>query len=150
MLKTKFWRSLYNTELKNATRVHFESIDSFELLRRKVRAEEYEMAINKTATEKSLKAEEKTQSSASSTVKVNSINKVEAQQQSIQQDQNTKLLKDLMKRLESLESRMSNAYQYRPRNRWSQSQWKSKKEEPNKAPVSKQPEPEKKQAPLNR
>ncbi|MEW8088043.1 MAG: hypothetical protein AB2784_00295 [Candidatus Thiodiazotropha endolucinida] len=59
MLKTKFWRSLYNTELKNATRVHFESIDSFELLRRKVRAEEYEMAINKTATEKSLKAEDK-------------------------------------------------------------------------------------------
>lgn len=93
MLKTKFWRSLYNTELKNATRVHFESIDSFEMLRRKVRAEEYEMAINKTATEKSLKAEEKIQLPTSSTVKLNATNKVEAQQQSIQQDQNTKLLK---------------------------------------------------------
>ena len=150
MLKTKFWRSLYNTELKNATRVHFESIDSFELLRRKVRAEEYEMAINKTATEKSLKAEDKNQSSTSSTLKLTSSNKVEAQQQLVQQDQNTKLLKDLMKRLESLESKMSNTYQYRPRNRWNQGQWKSKKEGPNKDPVPKQPEPEKKQAPLNR
>lgn len=120
------------------------------MLRRKVRAEEYEMAINKTATEKSLKAEEKIQLPTSSTVKLNATNKVEAQQQSIQQDQDTKLLKDLMKRLESLESKMSNTYQYRPRNRWSQSQWKSKKEEPNKAPVPKQPEPEKKQPPLNR
>ena len=52
MLKTKFWRALYSTELKNATRVHFESIESFELLRRKVRAEEYEMATNKSATNK--------------------------------------------------------------------------------------------------
>ena len=150
MLKTKFWRSLYNTELKNATRVHFESIDSFELLRRKVRAEEYEMAINKIATEKSLKAEDKNQSSTSSTLKLTPSNKVEAQQQLVQQDQNTKLLKDLMKRLESLESKMSNTYQYRPRNRWNQGQWKSKKEGPNKDPVPKQPEPEKKQAPLNR
>ena len=102
--------------------VHFESIDSFELLRRKVRAEEYEMAINKTATEKSLKAEDKTQSSISSTVKLTPSNKVKAQQQLVQQDQNTKLLKDLMKRLESLESKMSNTYQNRPRNRWNQGQ----------------------------
>lgn len=49
MLKIKFWQSLYRTELKNATRVHFESADSFELLRKKVRAEEYEMSLHKSS-----------------------------------------------------------------------------------------------------
>ena len=80
------------------------------------------MAINKIATEKSLKSEDKNQSSTSSTVKLSPSNIVEAQQQSVQQDQHTKLLKDLMKRLESLESKMSNTYQYRPRKRWNQGQ----------------------------
>ena len=50
MLKERFWRSLYKSELKNATRMHFLSEDSFETLRRKVRAEETEMATDKTAT----------------------------------------------------------------------------------------------------
>ena len=42
MLKNKFWRGLRSTELKNATRVHFEKDKvGFEMLRTKVRAAEY-------------------------------------------------------------------------------------------------------------
>ena len=95
MLKTKFWRALYSTELKNATRVHFESIESFELLRRKVRAEEYEMATNKSATKKDsppianpIKRESTKDKSATTSTST-------AQHQPVLQDPNTKLLRDL-------------------------------------------------------
>lgn len=47
MLKDKFWRSLYDQDIKNATRNSFESGDSFEVLRRKARAEENEMKLTK-------------------------------------------------------------------------------------------------------
>lgn len=46
MLRTKFWRSLRSDRLKNATRVHFESITNFEMLRRAVREEEHEIKIS--------------------------------------------------------------------------------------------------------
>ena len=42
-LRRKFWRALYSQELKNATKIHFETIKDFELLRQKVREEEYEI-----------------------------------------------------------------------------------------------------------
>ena len=45
MLKNKFWGCLRSDRLKNATRIHYETLTSFEGLRRKVRAEEYEMKI---------------------------------------------------------------------------------------------------------
>ena len=43
MLRDKFWRSLYNQDLKNATKIYHQSVLSFDKLQRKVRAEEYEM-----------------------------------------------------------------------------------------------------------
>ncbi|XP_060596118.1 golgin subfamily A member 6-like protein 22 [Ruditapes philippinarum] len=43
MLKTRFWRQLKSEQLKNATRMYFETAKSFEELRKKVRLEEYEM-----------------------------------------------------------------------------------------------------------
>ena len=43
LLKEQFWRSLKSEKLKNATRVHYNTISSFELLRREVRTEEEEM-----------------------------------------------------------------------------------------------------------
>ena len=46
MLRTKFWRSLRSDRLKNATRVHYESITKFEMLRRAVREEEHELKIS--------------------------------------------------------------------------------------------------------
>ena len=45
MLKAKFWRCLRSDRLKNATRIHYETATSFEILRKKVRAEEYEMKV---------------------------------------------------------------------------------------------------------
>ena len=43
LLKEQFWRSLKIEKLKNSTRVHYNTISSFELLRREVRAGENEM-----------------------------------------------------------------------------------------------------------
>ena len=43
MLKEQFWTALRSERLKNATRVKYEFTEDFELLRRAVRAEEYEM-----------------------------------------------------------------------------------------------------------
>ncbi|XP_053387277.1 trichohyalin-like [Mercenaria mercenaria] len=45
MLKTRFWRQLYSEEIKNATRMYFETAQTFEELRKKVRVEENEMKI---------------------------------------------------------------------------------------------------------
>ena len=42
-LREKFWRSLRSEKLKNASRLQFETIKSFEMLRSAVRAEEKEM-----------------------------------------------------------------------------------------------------------
>ncbi|XP_053380313.1 trichohyalin-like [Mercenaria mercenaria] len=47
MLKARFWRHLYSEDLKNATRLSFETPKSFEELRRKVRIEENEMSMTR-------------------------------------------------------------------------------------------------------
>jgi len=47
MLRTRFWRQINNTELRNATRVYFETVSTFEELKVKVRREEQEMAVCK-------------------------------------------------------------------------------------------------------
>ncbi|XP_045188189.2 rootletin-like [Mercenaria mercenaria] len=47
MLKKRFWRGLRNEQLRNATRVHFESTTGFEELRNRVRSEEYEIKVEK-------------------------------------------------------------------------------------------------------
>ena len=61
MLRNKFWRGLYRTDLKNATHVYFVSdkID-FEMLRKKVKAEEYEMSQERAFRQKDKKAEVRT------------------------------------------------------------------------------------------
>lgn len=46
LLRNKFWRSLKNEKLKSATRLDFKTATSFDVLRKKVRAEEYDMKIN--------------------------------------------------------------------------------------------------------
>ena len=48
MLRTRFWRALFSTELKNATRLHYVQCQDFETLRKKVSEEEYEMFKVKT------------------------------------------------------------------------------------------------------
>ncbi|XP_053392016.1 trichohyalin-like [Mercenaria mercenaria] len=60
MLKDKFWRSLYNKEIKNALRISFESTDTFEVLRKKARAEEHEIQMNREVTESKVFQQQKT------------------------------------------------------------------------------------------
>ena len=52
MLIERFWRSLRSIELQNATSVYYHSAKSFEVLRQKVRTEEYAMAAHNSAIEK--------------------------------------------------------------------------------------------------
>ena len=52
MLTERFWRSLRSIELQNATSVYYHSAQSFEVLRQKVRTEEYAMSAHKSAIEK--------------------------------------------------------------------------------------------------
>ena len=59
MLKNKFWGCLRSDRLKNATRIHYETLTSFEGLRRKVRAEEYEMKIASGVQHQPMKTEKK-------------------------------------------------------------------------------------------
>ena len=137
MLKNKFWRALYDKDLKNATRVHFEAIESFELLRRKVRAEEYEMAATKSIPEKEKvkEVENKAKPVVVSVDKKTAVNTVEVQHQPVQQDLNTKLLKDLVQRMEKIENRLASIERPRPANRWNQANWRNPK--PNEQPKAK-------------
>lgn len=89
--------------------MHFESADTFELLRRKVRAEEYEMSLHKSsAVSKDNKPEIKP---VKETIVVSTDKQTTStpiQVQSAQQDPNTKLLMDLAKRMEELEKAIKN------------------------------------------
>ncbi|XP_060565290.1 golgin subfamily A member 6-like protein 22 [Ruditapes philippinarum] len=84
MLKDKFWRSLYNIDIKNATRTSFESSDSFEVLRRKARAEENEIKVTKQRRQ---------------TVQHNQMSTVE-------KDNKEDIIKQLMKKMENLERQL--------------------------------------------
>ncbi|MES9885075.1 MAG: hypothetical protein ABW185_29890, partial [Sedimenticola sp.] len=51
MLRIKFWRGLQSDELRNATRMAFETERDFEVLRKKVRSEECEIETNRKDSE---------------------------------------------------------------------------------------------------
>lgn len=111
MLKNKFWRGLYKTDLKNATHVYFVSDKiNFETLRKKVRAEEYEMSQEKRFGAKCKKAEVSIKAEA--TEELGDPIKVELQQQQVPQDSNTQLLIDLAKDVKGMKKTM----QYTNRN----------------------------------
>ena len=112
MLIERFWRSLQSIDLQNATSVYYHSIQSFEVLRQKIRAEEYAMASNKKAIDKSLARVREKESSVQNP-DTKSVSKASfecvsdlipnAQHSVVTQDQNAKLLKELMERMSSLE-----------------------------------------------
>ena len=103
MLRERFWRSLHSSELKNATRLHFLSEDSFETLRRKVRAEETEMSTDKTATGKQIGKDIEFKISPTVIEKTIKDFAPKPQHQPVTQDPNKKAIDDLAKRLQSLE-----------------------------------------------
>ena len=92
MLKNIFWKNLRNDRLKNATRAKFESIQSFELLRRAVRAEEYDMKMNK-----------------------NSVQPPQIKQEQVQENkqEETSLIKQLLSRISELEKQMKDSSEIR-------------------------------------
>lgn len=97
MLKNKFWRGLYRTDLKNATHVYFVSDKmDFETLRKKVRAEEYEMSQERRFKTKDKKTDVRSMAVEATEQRENK-NKVGIQQQQTQQDSNTQILIDLAK-----------------------------------------------------
>ena len=121
MLRNKFWHGLYRTDLKNATHVYFVSdkID-FEMLRKKVKAEEYEMSQEKAFRQKDRKAEVRTPQNfgKEQTEEQIETDKVEVHQQKAQQDSSTQILIDLAKDVKGMKSKMdySNKNQRRPYN----------------------------------
>ena len=123
LLKDKFWRSLHSFDLKIATKVYFDKITDFEVLRSKVREEERELKTHKTTVEK-------TYSNSNQTVKAPE-NKIETSADLQHQPVHTetgpdKLYNDLAKRLEKVENMCSNRQNRRyNRNR----KWNDRKNE---------------------
>ena len=97
MLKSKFWRSLYNQDLKNATKMYKESIHDFEVFRKKVREEEYEM--KKVVTRQTDQRQNKGRQAAQHQPVIN-----------VSEDQ-VEVLKNLVKRITSLEQNYQQRYQ---------------------------------------
>ena len=123
LLKDKFWRSLHSFDLKIATKVYFDKITDFEVLRSKVREEERELKTHKITVEK-------TYSNSNQTVKAPE-NKIETSGDLQHQPVHTetgpdKLYNDLAKRLEKVENMCSNRQNRRyNRNR----KWNDRKNE---------------------
>ena len=97
MLRERFWRSLYNTELQNATQVHYHQTKDFEELRKKVRAEEFQRFTHKKALGEVNSLQQGKQSQV----------KKETQHQLLTfNTEREKREQDLLKRLENLENDM--------------------------------------------
>ena len=88
MLKNIFWKNLRNDRLKNATRAKFESIQSFDLLRRAVRAEEYDMKMNKNSVQPP---------------------QIKQEQDHENKQEETSLIKQLLSRISELEKQMKDS-----------------------------------------
>ena len=116
MLKNKFWRVLYRTDLKNATHLYFVSDKmDYETLRKKVRAEEYEMSQERRYQFKDKKADVRSMKTET-TEDQEERTKVEIQQQKSQQDSNTQILIDLAKDVKGMKQSVeSNRNQSRSR-----------------------------------
>ena len=105
LLKDKFWRSLHSFDLKIATKVYFDKISDFEVLRSKVRKEVRELKTHQTTVEKA-------NSNSNQTVKA-AENKMETSGDLQHQPVHTetgpdKLYNDLAKRLEKVENMCTN------------------------------------------
>ncbi|KAH3823123.1 hypothetical protein DPMN_124922 [Dreissena polymorpha] len=82
ILRTKYWKYLRNSELKNATRVFFENSLTFEELRKRVRREEQEMTVSQERKEH--------------TKQINTM----------QLDQQFRILNDLTEKLQSMQKQL--------------------------------------------
>ena len=107
MLKERFWRGLNSIEQQNATSVHYHSSISFEMLRRKVRAEEYQIATRGIGLKGDKLSDTKGSKITFSLQEKTERSSAQAQHQPIQVDPKiVKELKDLAKRMESLDRKI--------------------------------------------
>ena len=67
LLRDKFWRSLRSEKLKLATMIHFNTCATFDILRQKVRAEEYEMKLGSAMQQQAIRTETTSNSDISDT-----------------------------------------------------------------------------------
>ena len=166
MLKDRFWWYLYDNDLRNTTKIYYEQIESFDMLRRKVKAEEYAMSVhNRNKGTTNVRSEEKSKTTTTpekheDKSKVTDTQErkasepsIAAQHQPLLHDSNTKLLKELMEKFEKLNSKvekMCTSYN-QSRRRWWPNQGqrnKSGQGESSKATPKSKEETETKQ-PLN-
>ena len=87
-LREQFWKSLRSERLKNATRVQYENLKSFEQLRKAVRAEENEMKLTTNIAQQQAKPQPK-------------VEKTEKVQEDTEREDKLDLI---LKRIEALES----------------------------------------------
>ena len=120
MLKDRFWCYLYYTDLRNTKKVYYVQTESFDMLRRKVKAEEYAMTVhNRSKVTSQVKLEDKSKSAFIQNRKTADTS-VAAQHQPVLQDSNTKLLKELVEKFEKLDSKVEKISKdnYQRRKRW--------------------------------
>ena len=108
-IRDKFWRSLYDQNLKNATKIYHESGMSFEKLQRKVREEECEMQESLARHQQPVQKDRKA--------------KAQHNPQLTDMDDQLQLLKSISENMTRMDrdiqqlKRGQNRYEYRPRRR---------------------------------
>ena len=121
----RFWRSLRSIDLQNATSVYYHAATSFEMLKQKVRSEEYAMAAHKSALAKGTKKETDRSSNVRQFEKIEKptllhsspslekSDKVDIQHQPVLQDPVTfKMVKDLTKEVEAMKELLQQRPQF--------------------------------------
>ena len=93
-LRTRFWQYLYNKEMQNATDVYFDKIKNFDQLRSKVRSEEYWKSTS-VSDSSAYKVSNRKPEGIGVTAPV--------QNQPLNLDPNARYLREMSKRLETLE-----------------------------------------------
>ena len=125
MLRERFWRSLYDTDLQNATQVYYHQITSFEELRSKVRTEELQRFTHKKAVEdlNNLQQGQKSQTQT----------KKETQHQPLMFNAEKSKQQELLERLENIEKRIRANLNYQNRQRRRNNQNQNQNQNPNQS-----------------
>ena len=120
MLRHRFWRYLYDTDLQNATVIHFDQIKNFDELRAKVKTEElWRISRKSETTAKDTKDTSKKVQVAEASAQV--------QHQPLNLDPNAKTNRDILKRLETLEEDLQYRKSRRQKN-WDKMKNKNEKD----------------------
>jgi tetratricopeptide (TPR) repeat protein len=101
ILRDKFWRGLYSSELKNATMVSYQRGDSFEVLWKRARAEEFELKVAQRQKEELKGGKEEF-----ITCQTNAVENENQSDTNIDKDDNDKLIRILYEKLDNLQKQL--------------------------------------------